>query len=275
MKKITAILFSLLTFISLSFISCKTETNKNNNQVDDIEITEDDNAMVYPIPTPFEVTQMLEKSGATYVSDLTNSTENSGNYFTEKSKAINLGIYGADLSYSSTFNKPQDTRNILAVSKKLTEDLGITSMFDDALLQRVEKNIENEDSLYKIVSDSYYDTFNQFNKAQKGNIAVMILTGGWIESLYISCELASISNDKSELLKGLAQQRLTSSTLLPLLQNYKENTDINELIDDVKKIKTIYDQLEEIDDEFVMNEEQFNELSKIVDELRNKLIQLT
>lgn len=50
----------------------------------------------YPLPTAFEVTNLLNKAGASYILSLSNSTSNVDKYFTEKSKAINLGIYGAD-----------------------------------------------------------------------------------------------------------------------------------------------------------------------------------
>jgi len=273
MKKLTAI-FTLLIFLAITFNSCKNE-NSTNNKVDDINISDEINHLVYPVPTPFEATKMLEKSGAAYIVDLTNSTENADKYFTEKSKALNLGVYGADLSYTSTYNKAQDTRKFLIVSKKITEDLGLTSMFDDALLDRLEQNIENKDSLYKIVSDSYYDTFNKLNDNQKGTVAVMILAGGWIESLYLVSQLASLSENKSDIIKNLAQQRITSSTLLPLLQNYKDNADVAEIIVEIQKIKAIFDKLQIVDDEFVMNDAQFLELSKTIAEIRTKIVQIS
>lgn len=273
MKRLTTILLGLTVLFGVSLYSCKSDSNKDN--VKDIEIADEVNQMVYPIPTPFEVSQMLEKSGASFILDLTNSTENVNNYFTEKSKALNLGVYGADLSYTSSYNQSQGTRKLLTVTKQLTEDLEITSAFSESLLERVEQNIENKDSLYKIVSSSYYDTFNQLNNSQKGSIAVMVLAGGWVESLYLICELASVSKDKTELLKGLAQQRLTSSTIIPLLNNYKDNADVVEITSDIQKIKTVFDKLQQVDDEFVIDEAQMKELHTIVTEIRTKIIKLS
>jgi len=273
MKKITFYLFSLLVVCSLLLYSCGETTKKE--KAEDIVVSEDINKLVYPIPTPFEVTQMLKKAGTSYGATFTNSTEKASQYFTEKSKALNLGIYGADLSYSSTFNVTQETRKFLDVTKKLTTDLGLVSVLDETFLKRVEANIENEDSLYKIVTESYYKTFNQLSTSNKGAVAMLVLTGGWVETIYLSCQMAIISKDNTEILKGLATQKTTASRLFPLLQTYKDNADVSEMITEITKLKDIFAQVQEVNDELVMTPEQFKNLSKIVEEIRTKIINLS
>ena len=59
----------------------------------------------YPIPTSFEVTKMLQDASASYDDAVTNSPANVDKYETEWQKALNLGVYGADLSFASTFDK--------------------------------------------------------------------------------------------------------------------------------------------------------------------------
>lgn len=251
-------------------------SSSNNNIKDTTTIGEEIEKMVYPIPTPFEISQMLQKSGASYIIDLTNSTEHVDQYFTEKSKALNLGVYGADLSYTSTYNQAQDTRNFLACSKKLSDDLGISSMVNQNLIERAESNLENKDSLYKIVSESYYETFNYLNNNEKGTIAVMILAGGWVEGLYLSSQLALLSDDNSEIIKGIAHQKTTVSALLGLLDMHKENEDVKSVIENIKKISAIYDNVERNEqDEFKMTKEQFDELTKILDEVRTEFVKVS
>ena len=69
----------------------------------------------YPIPTAFEVIKLINNAGATYILSLSNPVENVDKYFTEKSKAINLGIYGADLSYASTYQMKQETIKLVYI----------------------------------------------------------------------------------------------------------------------------------------------------------------
>jgi hypothetical protein len=45
----------------------------------------------YPIPTAIEVVEMLERAGAPYILGISNPAANADRYFTERSKALNLG----------------------------------------------------------------------------------------------------------------------------------------------------------------------------------------
>ncbi len=267
MKKNILSLGMLLVFFVVLFSSCNPESDKP----DDIDIVEEVDEFVYPIPTPFEITQMLENSGTAFIIDLTNNKENAKSYFSEKSKALNLGVYGADLSYTSTYNMTQETRELLACSRILTDGLEISSMFNESLVGRVEENLENKDSLYKIVSESYYDTFGFLNNNGKGEISVIILAGGWIEGIYLATQLASMSMEQEQILLGLAEQKITVNSLIPLLENYKDNKDVAEVLDLVKQFKEIFDKVEQKDEALFMNEDTFNELLTLAEEIRAEI----
>ena len=131
----------------------------------------------YPLPTAFEVTNLLNKAGASYILSLSNSTSNVDKYFTEKSKAINLGIYGADLAYASTYQMKQETMNYLKVSKKLIDELQISTEFNTTFAERVEKNIDNQDSLITVISDSFYKTYEFLTNNGKDNLSLLVMSG--------------------------------------------------------------------------------------------------
>jgi len=270
MKKNILSLGMLLAIFVVLLSSCDP---KDNDKPTDIDIVDDVDEFVYPIPTPFEMTQMLEKSGASFIMDLTNSKENAESYFSEKSKALNLGVYGADLSYTSTYNQTQETRELLNCSKILTDGLEISSMFNKNLVERVEENLENQDSLYKIVSESYYDTFGFLNNNGKGEISVIVLAGGWIEGIYLGTQLASLNQENNAaILLGLAEQKITLNSLIPLLENYKDNKDVAEVLDMVKQFKTVFDKVEQKDDQLFMSDEVFTELFNLVTEIRKEVV---
>lgn len=268
-KKIISLGILFVMFVAI-LSSCKND-NKNDKP-NDIKIEDEVKEFVYPIPTPFEITQMLQNSGTAFVIDLTNKQDNLELYMTEKSKALNLGVYGADLSYTSTYNKPQETRELLACTKKLTDELGISSMFNQNLVDRVENNMENQDSLYKIVTESYYDTFKFLNNNGKGATSVIVLAGGWIEGIFLATQLASMSMDKASIMQGLAEQKMTAKSILPLLNEYKDNSDVAEVIPLVEELKTVFDKVESTEEGLVMTEEVFEELLTTAEKLRNEII---
>ncbi len=269
----------IIAFIlSFTFLFGACGASDNNTKTKDldsnnVEIVEEVDKIVYPLPTPFETTKILNKAGASYILDVTNPIENVDKYFTEKGKALNLGVYGADLSYTSTYNKTQETSNFFSCTKKLTDELGISTPFTETLTEKIESNIENKDSLYTIITKSYHDTFEFLNNNGKGAISTLILTGGWIEGLYISSQLASLTPNNGEILKGIAKQRTTLYTLISLLESYKENADIEEILNDIKKFKEVFDKVEETNGVLTLTNEQFSKIMEIVEKIRKKIVE--
>ena len=73
----------------------------------------------YSLPSPLETAMILKQAGAKYNEELMNPTENTSNYVTNKSMALNLGIYTTDLSYASLFDQTQATINYMNAAKKM------------------------------------------------------------------------------------------------------------------------------------------------------------
>ncbi len=269
--------FFLLLLAAISVAACKTE--KKEKRVVNQQLTEEklaqkpkqqERKFEYPIPTPFEVTIMLNKAQASYIAALSNNIENAEKYIAENKKAVNLGIFGSDLSYASTYNKTENTRLYMSVVQEITEDIGISSAVNSSIIERAERNIHNADSLNSIISSSYYDTFDFLNQHGKGAISVLVLAGGWIEGLYISTQLAKTAQNKPAIYKGIAKQKATYDELSVLLRAYKDkNTSVSEIFDEIGAFKEVYEQVEE---EETMTVEQVEKLTEIVDKLRTKIV---
>jgi len=257
----------LVSFL-IALASCNNEQTTHETTDDNTsQASTDTREFEYPVPTPFEVTNVIIKSGASYQFDLTNPVENSDKYFTEKDKALNLGVYGADLSYYSTYNKPNETRNYLSGTRKLTDELEIATAFDQTIVDRVENNIDNTDSLHLIISDSFYETFDYLNKNEKGGVSVLIIAGGWIEGLYLSTQLSNTASDKKVLMESVANQKGILTKLMSLLDTYKQNESINEVITEFGKIKTVFDAAST-----PMTDKEFEALVKVTEEIRNQIV---
>lgn len=263
---------SLLLLVSFILVlgSCKRDSIDDQK---DITVENQIEELVYPIPTPFETTQMLQGAGAAYIIDLVNDVNNADKYFKEKSQALNLGVYGADLAYAATYNQAQSIRDILASSKKLSDQLGLSNVIDQTIIERVEQNIDNTDTLYKIVNNTFYDTFNKLNNEDKGAISMLVITGAWIESIYISTQLAATSSDITILAKKIAEQKYTLNSLMPLMEQYSDNPDINEITVILNRFKSVFDQIEQNEEgEVDLDQSLLEELMTISKEEREKII---
>jgi len=266
-----AIFIAALSFFALG-CSNSGQTDENNG---DTILSPVDQAekLVYPMPTPLEITTMLNKAGASYIIGIANKPGNVDKYFTESAKALNLGIYGADLSYSATYGMSQESMNFFVCTKKLRDGLDVQSPGNDSLSARIEANIENKDSIYNILTSSFTSTFEYLNNNAKGSVAVMVLAGGWIEGLYLSTELSSMIDKNSEIMQGIADQKVTLDKLIPLLETYKENQNVSDVLKSLNNIKIIYSELKSEENKVQMTKEGFTKIRKEVTTLRKKIIE--
>jgi len=271
----TKLSFLLIVVLFLGLSACKNNTNNTINADDDIQVDQVDDKFVYPMPTPFEVTQMLQSSGTPYAVDIMNPVTNVDNYLQESAQALNLGVYGADLAYASTYNQANEIRNILSASQQLADELGLTNVLDQNIIERIELNIQNEDSLYKIVNNTFYNTFDKLNQDQNGAVSMLIITGAWIESLYLATQIAISSQDKTELMTRVAEQKYNLNTLLPLLEQYTDNNDVATMIPVVEQFKIVFDKVQADSlGNVTIDEATFNDLTDLSLNERNKIISM-
>ncbi|RUT78525.1 hypothetical protein [Ancylomarina longa] len=269
-SRYTFILFAL----ALAVVACKPVDNKKGakqtvkpllkksieKQVKDV---------VYPLPTTFELTSMLNRIGADYILGLSNSTENADKYFTEKARALNLGVYSADLSYASTYNRKQETMLFLKASKTLIDNLEITSTYNETLVDEVEKNLDNKDQLVKVVTNSFYDTYEFLNKNGKANLSLLVVSGSFVEGLYIATHISQNTYANPEIVKVIFDQKTSLEKLLVVLQPENKDPNIAEMITQLSGLKASYDKI--VDGS--MTEDQLNEIITSVGTLRDRLVQ--
>ncbi len=195
----------------------------------------------YPIPTSYEVTQLLQDADAAFVLDITNPVENVDKYETQRTKALNLGVYGADLSYASTYNKQEETMKFLEVSRSLINDLQISNVFTQDMANRIEANIDNKDSLIQIISKSFYRTYEQLNQNGQDKLALLVVAGSWIEGLYITTQLAISSNYDKRLMDIVGNQKTAAKKLAELCEKYKDDEDVNAVLPLIRFLNLTYD----------------------------------
>jgi PBP1b-binding outer membrane lipoprotein LpoB len=223
----------------------------------------------YPLPTAFEVSQMLSNANTSFSKEIVNDPSNADQYVATWQKAANLGVYGADLSYAATFDKTQETIDFLDVSKKLIDDLNITSAFNESMAQRIENNMDNVDSLIFIVTESFYDTYNYLNQNGEQKTSILVIAGSVIEGLHITCELVKMSENKGELMAVLANQKAQVVKLVELMESHQDDEDVSKVLPNLRYISLVYDQLGE---ESEMTEGQFNDIANSVKEMRDHIV---
>lgn len=197
----------------------------------------------YNVPSPVEMANLIQKSGAEYLEDILNSPENQYKYLTTADAAINLGIYGADLSYTRMFDQIQKSITYLSSLKILSDELGIPNSKGSLAVGRLEDNMANRDSILQIINETYADADAYLKESDRGNTATLVILGGWVEGLYIASSLAV--NTKNDLIiQRIAEQKYSLNNLVELLKFYNEDKTIKYYTPKIIKLKEVFDKIE-------------------------------
>lgn len=173
----------------------------------------------YNIPSPMETAGLMKDAGAEYDSRILNDVKNVDRYTSASKQALNLGVYGADLSYTSVFNHTQESMFYTSCSKKLADRLGVSHAFNDSTIEVMQKHQNDREALLDVISETYWDVDAYLKENDRENISALMVTGGWVEGLYIATQVAAIKATP-ELRQRIAEQKLSLSDLSGLLNGY-------------------------------------------------------
>lgn len=194
---------------------------------------------IFSVPSPIQTAMLIKSTNLDYNEDLLNSEDNIGNYSGEVSSALNLGIYGADLGYVTLYNQNAKAISYLNVVESLSNELGVGGAFDGDFLTRFEENSDNEDSMLVILTDAFRKGDSFLKENNQKNISALILTGGWIESMYFAVNLYDRSKDE-KILKRIGEQKQTLNTVIEILTEYNKDEGNNTLITQLTELKDLF-----------------------------------
>ena len=238
-------ILAILLFVAFS--GCNSTSNQAEQAdeaadtlVSEIALSPEAQNMLNSMPTPFEVTTLLEKAKAGFVFDITNPPANVDKYITEVSKGLNLGIYSADLSYSATYNRKDETNQFLSCTNKLANDLGIAGVYDQTLLDKVKIHSNNKDSMMALIVKVFGQTNEFLARNNRTKIAVLIASGAFAEGLYLASTLGEVAKDNTKIMAIVAAQKETHMKLLTILEAYAADNDMKPIFDNIQKLKPIW-----------------------------------
>jgi hypothetical protein len=247
--KLTAILI-----IAVSMAGCGSEKRKSGS--DELSLSESEiNAGIledvnsakqifYSLPSPLETAMLIKNAGATYNEDLLNSVDNTSNYTTNKSMALNLGIYTTDLSFASLFDQTQTSIRYMNAAKRMADGLGILDAIDNNTIDMLEENINNRDRIMDIISETFMNSSSFLTENERPALACIVLIGGWVEGLYIASTLVGDANiEGNKLVERIVDQKLSFDIVMKLLEDNKDNIDVAEILTEIGDLKSTFDKI--------------------------------
>jgi hypothetical protein len=208
----------------------------------------------FMVPSPMQIADLIKKSGAAYNKDILNPTANLSKYSDASKQALNLGVYGADLGYITMYDNSGDAMEYYKTVVQLGDQLKITGSFDKGLMDRFNANIGKKDSILTLVGEAYRRSDNFLRESEQDYLAALILTGGWIESIYFSLNVYKQKPDPAVAIR-IGEQKNTVAGLIKVLKGLDkpENAELIRLLEvlnvEYQKVQIKYTFAEPIHDD--------------------------
>jgi hypothetical protein len=295
MKKVNYYLGILAIASATVFANCggSGEDLEEDNLIIESNPDEDNTIQLeveYAVPTPNELFEIVKIMGGEQVVGLVNSLENRENYIETKEKALGFGIYSADLAYMSCFGIGTEFLKYMKVIEEMGDELGISGAFDEDLMDRIENNEGDTDSLFAISNETYYDSYLYLEENGKGVELSLIMAAGFIESLYIICNLVKEYSADDPVIEKIGDQKLVLENLMSFISTYSDNDGVQEMTNDLLSLQEVYEISMDFEESgtnvdnndgklhvsgggsFNMNEQALTDITAKVTELRNNII---
>jgi len=204
------------------------------------------NNQIFSIPSPIQTALLIKNSGYAYNKQMLNASDNYTKYDTKYKKALNLGIYGADLGYISLYDQTQDALLYLASIEKLATDIGVADVFNAGLVKRFQQNMGKQDSLLAMVSEAFGKSDAYFKNNKQNDISSLVLVGGWIESVYFAIQASNnAQGNQKDIVRRIAEQKISLQNMVKMLQPYSgQSSEYTQLVKDLSGLSDMFENVE-------------------------------
>ncbi len=237
----------------LLFSACGGNSDNKKSESDDFSISDDTlNAdaplelseeimgdVIQNISSPVEMAELIKKSGVEFSQKVLNKPEKIQDYNTSFKRALNLGAFSADLGYINTFDKNTIVVSYLLGIKELAEGIKVGQFFDFNALKEMATNSNNLDSLRETSVNSFNKMDSYLRDQNRNHISSLIVTGAWVEGLYITSNVIKETKDV-ELINRIGEQKDIIDILLIILNNYNKDASFDELVQRMEQLKQAY-----------------------------------
>lgn len=242
---------SAAAFATIFMVGCVSDVKKDDSGAEAPAENVDSSATklmtiggsMFSIPSPIQTAILIEKSGSDYNKQFLNDAKRVTTYATNYQKAVNLGVYGADVGYVTIYDQSQDALKYLGVINKLTDELGITGAFDESTIKRFENNFGKRDSMLNLVAVAYRNADAFLKDNDRLNVGALVLAGGWIETLYFSTQIA-VKDGNQDVINRIGEQKYTLNNIVKMLTPYYNQPEYDALVDDLIELAYDFDAID-------------------------------
>jgi len=244
MRKLNLKIFLMVSVVVFAF--CKNaEKTDDNIVVDDntkkaVQETKLNAQNVFnSMPDRKIILKLIEENKIEYNPQFLNDPNSVSKYSIEFYKAVNLGIYGSDLSIANSFDQTQESMVFLKCVNSLAVNIGVNNAFDQLMFDRMEANRENKDSTLEIITNAFKKADQILKINNRPATSAVILAGSWIEGMYVSCQMAQTINSE-KIIKTIIDQNESLKNLIIMLDASSLAPETEYIVTDLKSIREAF-----------------------------------
>jgi hypothetical protein len=244
MRKLNLKIFLIVSVVVFAF--CKNaEKTDDNIVVDDntkkaVQETKLNAQNVFnSMPDRKIILKLIEENKIEYNPQFLNDPNSVSKYSIEFYKAVNLGIYGSDLSIANSFDQTQESMVFLKCVNSLAVNIGVNNAFDQVMFDRMEANRENKDSTLEIITNAFKKADQILKINNRPATSAVILAGSWIEGMYVSCQMAQTINSE-KIIKTIIDQNESLKNLIIMLDASNLAPETEYIVTDLKSIREAF-----------------------------------
>lgn len=260
----------LLLIAALGLASCANKKKqKEELEVRKSEIAEIVSDYVYPLPSSFELMEMLNEIDAAYIIGISNLSTDVDKYESKSKQALNLGVYLSDLSYSSIYRRKQAAQDYLGACEVLIRNLHVDGAFQEGFVANVSENIDDKETLVSLLTTATQNVYSDFHRKGHRDLAYLMVAGAWTEAMYITLEVSNNTPLNAQIVNTIIFQHQSLLETIKLLKEANEDGQLNVLIAALEGIKNTFNQ----EDASALTVDQFKKLYAQTSALRAHLIE--
>lgn len=235
-------------FIICFFVACN-----NTNKTDDIDSDDIETSSVgidsqqvsaqnvfNTLISRDEIVKLITQANAEYDPSLLNNPDAVSNYALENIRALNFGVYGADLIIASIYDQTQESMLYFKCVNIIAKSIGVANAFGENIGDRINANQSNRDSTLNIITQAFKNADNTLRSNNRPGVSSLLVAGAWIEGYYVACQTAKATNNEA-IINAIFNQKESLNNLVELLSASKLSNDMQYITDGLKEIKGILD----------------------------------
>ena len=198
------------------------------------------NDIILTVPSSNEIEGIFKKYKFEYDANLLNDPDKSYKYnYQDERAALNAGVYAINLGYAHVYRKFGDVQKyseavrLLLKSMNMKEYMTLKKHFFNP------SQIGDTQELSRLSQMNIARIFCSLKKERRQHLTLLMLTGAWLESVYIESKLHD-QKKSQEILRHIGSKKNILSQILLILDIYKSKPGVRELIANLRDLEKAY-----------------------------------